>query len=545
MSSEVSSPTDLAAGLDALARYDWDTAVRHLEAAAEHERSAAVLEVLGRAYFWVDHPRTIAVREEAYRAYRDVGDARGAARVAAALAFDHVTFNEQEAVAQGWLELAARALADLGLSHEHGLVEMWMADFAIEGGQTEEAERRAARVVEIAETLHDTDLELIGRAQQGFVKVVRGDVEDGMRMLDAAAAAAVAGEYTDQALAGYACCYLITACTMMRDLPRAAQWCGQLDAHCERVGYHSLQQKCRIEHAEVLVEQGEWQRAEEQMLAAAEVLRATRPPVALNAVVRLGELRRRQGRLDEAAELFRQVEGHPIAVLGTAAIALDRGDPVQAVAVVDRFLRHLPEGDRIPRFSGLELLATARSAAGDDAGAREAWQELRDAAGTASQGPLAASVHHVDGLLHLAEGDLPSARRSAEDAMHLYDRAGAPFGAARARILLARVLLQAGDTTGAELEAAAAASAFDALGARHEAERARDLLPQGGDPSPITARETEVLALVAEGLGNAEIARRLVLSEHTVHRHVANTLTKLGVNTRAAAVARAGALGLI
>jgi pimeloyl-ACP methyl ester carboxylesterase/DNA-binding CsgD family transcriptional regulator len=63
--------------------------------------------------------------------------------------------------------------------------------------------------------------------------------------------------------------------------------------------------------------------------------------------------------------------------------------------------------------------------------------------------------------------------------------------------------------------------------------------------SPLSAREREILALVASGLGDAEIAEQLVLSPHTVHRHVANVRRKLGQTSRAAAVAEAARLGLI
>jgi pimeloyl-ACP methyl ester carboxylesterase/DNA-binding CsgD family transcriptional regulator len=65
------------------------------------------------------------------------------------------------------------------------------------------------------------------------------------------------------------------------------------------------------------------------------------------------------------------------------------------------------------------------------------------------------------------------------------------------------------------------------------------------DDSPLTVRETEVLRLVATGLSNREIASSLVLSEHTVHRHIANILRKLTLSTRAAASAYAARAGLI
>ena len=69
--------------------------------------------------------------------------------------------------------------------------------------------------------------------------------------------------------------------------------------------------------------------------------------------------------------------------------------------------------------------------------------------------------------------------------------------------------------------------------------------PAVNGDSPLTSRETEVLRLVASGLSNREIASSLVLSEHTVHRHVANILRKLAQSSRAAATAHAARVGLI
>jgi DNA-binding CsgD family transcriptional regulator len=65
------------------------------------------------------------------------------------------------------------------------------------------------------------------------------------------------------------------------------------------------------------------------------------------------------------------------------------------------------------------------------------------------------------------------------------------------------------------------------------------------EESPLTARETEVLRLISTGMSNREIASTLVLSEHTVHRHIANILRKLSQSTRAAAAIQATRLGLI
>ena len=110
---------------------------------------------------------------------------------------------------------------------------------------------------------------------------------------------------------------------------------------------------------------------------------------------------------------------------------------------------------------------------------------------------------------------------------------------------LGAVELALGEQDGATAEAAEARAAFAELPAEVDAVAAADLLAQPNANGPLTRRELEVIALVAAGRSNREIAERLVVSEHTVHRHVANILGKLGEPTRAAAAARATRDGLV
>ena len=428
------------------------------------------------------------------------------------------------------------------------LVEAFRPDVYVPlfDGDTDAAAEHADRAVEIARELGDVDIELVGRSQQGIVLVTRGRVVDGMRLLDTSAAAAVAGEINDRALAGYACCYIINACELVHDLDRASQWCRQLDALCERVGYHALQHLCRAEYAAVLVEQGDWTRAEEEMVRASKFLGSRRPALAVEAVARLGELRRRQGRYEEATALFSEAEGHYLSVLGMASMALDRGDPTTAQQGADRYLRTLRDGDNLWRAAALDLKTRALVELGDLTTASMTLTELESVATLVGPGPMLAGARLARAEMHVAEDDVPSARQAAEDAIDLFGRAGAPFGAARAHAVLARIHRAAGDETGASREAAAAVNAFQHLGAKSLAEDVRRWAASREDERCVlTGREIDVIRLVASGLTNAEIATHLVLSEHTVHRHVANAMSKLEVTSRAAAVGRASALGLL
>jgi DNA-binding NarL/FixJ family response regulator len=154
-------------------------------------------------------------------------------------------------------------------------------------------------------------------------------------------------------------------------------------------------------------------------------------------------------------------------------------------------------------------------------------------------------------MLEAARGEHDRARTLLEDAVDRFQRSGAPFEAALARIELAASLAALGRTDPAEREVAAALECLLELGADAEADRARRILDASArddDRSPlseITSRELEVLRLLAEGLTNKQISERLVVSEHTVHRHVTNVLRKLDLPSRTAAAAHAFRHGLL
>ena len=244
-------------------------------------------------------------------------------------------------------------------------------------------------------------------------------------------------------------------------------------------------------------------------------------------------------------------------------MALDRGDPQSAADLAERHLRRLPAKNRTERAAALELLIRAdddaRTAVSDLDRARAALEELRSIADDAqTRSPLLASASLAAGLIALAAGDLDGARRELEDAVDLFDQSGAPFEAARARIDLAsRAWNGSVAPTPPSREVDRALEELTRLDARLEmssAQALRDRLSAPASVPPaitprdtggLTAREVEVLRLISSGLSNQAIAERLCISEHTVHRHVANTLSKLDVPSRSAAVAHAAKLGLL
>lgn len=387
---------------------------------------------------------------------------------------------------------------------------------------------------------------MLGLATEGLALVAEGRVEDGMGLLDEATAIAMGAEWAYSAALPWTCCYLIYACEQIHDHERAAEWCRQATEIAERQGLHYMWGLCRAHHASVLVLQGEWSEAEQELQEATDMLRRARPHWVGEATVRLAELRRRQGRLSEAAELFRLAEGEPAALIGLGQIALDHGEPTRSRDLGEQALRAVGPSSRTERAAPLQLLVQAQAALGDREATAEALAELDALAVVVGTAPLKAMAGYCGGLHAVAFGDLDGARRRFEDAVGFAERARLPYEAARARLELAVVLARLGREVEAREQAARAESDLRRLGADVESVRAAGIapaaMPGGGR---LTPREREVLSLIAEGLSNREIAATLVLSEHTVHRHVANVLAKLGCPTRAAAVARAKSAGLI
>ena len=351
-----------------------------------------------------------------------------------------------------------------------------------------------------------------------------------MRCLDEATAAALAGEATIPISSAWTCCFLVSACTAVQDYERASEWCDRIAEFAERYGSRYMLGFCRAEYGAVHVWRGRWAEAEELLEDAIEAFTRSRPAYAGGPIAQLAELRRRQGRTAEAVTLLERAGPSHGAQLCRARLALDAGDPRTATELLERLHRRDPSPDQAPL---LELLLRASIADGELGRAATALAELRALVERVGTGPLQSATDLAGGMLAAARDDHERARTLLEDAVDGYERSGAPYEAAQARVELAATLAALGRTDRADAETAAAVRALRELGA----------VPDAPDGS-VTPREREVLALLAEGLTNRQIAARLVVSEHTVHRHVTNILRKLDLPSRAAAAAHAVRAGL-
>jgi DNA-binding CsgD family transcriptional regulator len=550
-------PRDMAPELDArspaeaaLRSGEWDRARAEFgRIVAEHPDGRAY-EGLAQALWWLDDgPGCLEAREAAYRIYRTTDpDAIGAARAATALSYDSLLFGDAVVVARGWWERARSLLDAVPERAEHGWLAVREGELALAVDQDADAARSAGdRAWAIGRRLGEGDLEFVGMALSGLAATSAGDLPSGVPRLDAAVGAATAGEVGDLMWMGKICCWLIIACQETQDLARADEWCRRVEAVCERQHLTPLFAVCRIQHSSILIARGTWSEAERDLLRVLNGLAASRRHSRLDAVVQLGELRRRQGRWAEARELLAQAEFHPSAVVARAMMQLAQGEAVAAWAAICALMVTVPVSNRLARARVLLPAVLAARAAGDRPAASAAADELR----------AIATLVDTDALLGLAAvagatlADDEAALGLWREAVRRFHDSGLPFDEAESRLRLAQALLRTGDLAAAAVQAGAAIRDLTSLGASAALTEGATLSRQirsargGRADGGLTAREAQVLRLVADGLNNRQIADALVLSPHTVHRHVANILSKLDQPTRAGAAVHAVSLGLL
>jgi DNA-binding NarL/FixJ family response regulator len=525
------------AGWSALREGRWEAARAAFADTLETERTPEALEGLSWAAWWLDDADAVfAAREAAFDLYRRAGRRADAGRMATWLAVDHLDFHGASSVANGWLRRARRLLEAHPPCPDHGWLAFHEGYIAYGRGDGDTAVRRARAAADAGRRFAVADLEMLGLALDGAVLVAAAQVEAGMRLLDEATAVALEGRAEIPISEAWTCCFLVGSCALVRDYDRAAEWCDRIAEFAARYGSRYMLAFCRAEYGALHVARGRWDEAGRLLTAAHDDFARSRPAWAGGPLVGLAELRRRQGRLSETERLLADATPTPAAILCEARVQLERGDPRGAAERAERVLRRMPPGSP-RRADALELVVRGRLALGDTAAAERAAAGLREVADRAGTRHLRATADLGEGMLAAARGDHTRARALLEDAADAFAVEGTPYDEAAARRELAAALRATGRSADARREAAAAQEAFGRLGAPAPSGTATA-------PSGVTRREREVLALLAEGLTNREIAARLVVSEHTVHRHVTNILRKLGLSSRAAAAAHAVRSGI-
>ena len=541
MTDEVMVDDPAASANAALRAGRWQEAREAFGALVESTGDPAAYDGLAQVAWWMDDAdAALGAREAAYRGYRALDDPRAAARAAASLGYDSVLFGRGLAVGRGWLARADDLLRETPAAVEVGWLELRRAELILN------AEHDARAGLVHAEAAHRigresraTDLELAGQALAGLARVHLGDVDTGMAMLDGTAAAATAGDLDDLMWTGKSLCWLISACQAAGDLSRAASWCDRVADLSLRRELAPLFTACRTQYASVLLAQGECTQAEDVLSDLVQRTRESRRVSGLDVVTQLGELRRRQGRYEEAETLLAQAEFETESTIARARIRLDRGDPEQAWELMTRLLTTVPGDQRLTRARVLSAAVPAAVALGRRDEAAQLAEELRTIAEAVPTDSLKAAASATAAWV----ADEIARVYLWTDAVRHASRAGLRFDEADYRLELATAHAANGSPEASREQARRAAELLAAMPTSPGYLRAGRLT--GTSPSPLTARQRDVLQLLAQGMSNDQIARALVVSPHTVHRHVANIFEALGVTSRAAAAAYAVRNGLV
>lgn len=537
----------LAQGQHQLAACAWQPAAATFAAALElDDAEPRALDGYGEAVYWQQRYReAFAHRQRAYTAFRDRGELRAAALVAVRLAQWHGLVHGNAAALNGWLGHARRLVQECGDCPEAGWVELFRGCIA---GDPAERERRTRAAAAVGRRFGVPALEFDALSYVGKARVEQGAVAEGMDLIDEAVAAVQGGLVTDPWAAGEIWCVLFDACELTVDVTRAEGWLDAVEGYVEHTGELPIRGICRMHLGGLLTSAGRWDRAEGELRAALAIYDETYTGTRHEPALRLAELHARQGRFEEAEQLLAGHEDDPAAAPARARVLAARGDLELATTVLDRALGPGPHAlQAVPALALAVDLAVARE---DLAAARDRATALRLLADATDLPAVDGLARRAEGRIAVAAGATDEAVAALESALSVLARAELAHEVAATRLDLAQLLAEPAPRI-AIGEARTALASFQRLHARRDADAAAALLRtlgeratsalrvphEAGGVADLTPRQAEVLGLVAEGLSNAQIAERLVISHRTVEDHVSNILTALGASSRTEAAA--------
>ena len=481
----------------------------------------------------------LTLLERIHHMHLDAGERIRAARAAFWAGMTLATRGEP-GPAGGWFSRAQRLVErEEQDCVESGYLLVPLAYQQLAAGEHDAAHATASQGHEIGERFNDSALMAVGLLLQGEVRVHQGLVEQGLSLLDEAMVAMSAPDIPP-ILTGVIYCGVIACCEDACDPRRAQDWTTALTRWCEEQPQMvSFTGRCLAHRAGIMQLHGAWDDAlAEARLARERCEQAMNRAATGQALYQQAELHRLRGDFSAAESTYQDAsrfgrEPQP----GLALLRLVQGDGPAAAAALRRVLAGTSEP--LKRAALLPAYAEAMLAVGDVEEACGAAGELAEIAthgGSAMVGAIAARVR---GATMLASGEPEEAVDALRSAVLVWQELNAPYEVARARLLMGVACRALGDEDGAVLELGAARSAFEDLGALPDIAHADSLIRPApvADTHGLTARELEVLRLVAAGRTNRQIAGALVVSEHTVARHLQNIFAKLRVSTRAAATA--------
>jgi len=539
----------LAQGRTSYAKRDWADACRSLLLAQQAQPLS--LEDLTRLCWsaaLVGHDETmLGALERMYQIHLDRGQALDAARDAFWLGFRLFSMGERGR-GTAWLARAERIVEqhpDTCAVAGYLLIPQVHRNLAER--KFDVAAELASKAAAIGEKCREPDLLALARNLHGRALLNAGRIPQGLALLDEAMLSVTAGELSP-IITGIIYCNVIAGCQQIHAIERSREWTDALFRWCEvQPQLVKFTGACLAHRAEIMQFSGDWEEAviEAQRATTTSDMSPGARDAAASGFYQVGEIHRLRGELDSAEAAYQRAnelgrEPQP----GLALLRVAQGQREAALAAVRRVLGALQ--DPLRRVSVLFAYIDILIGASELDEAETVCTELEKLAELYGTSVLVASATHGRGLCLLARGRNDEAAATLSKAFAAWRELDAPFMVATARAQFARACAALGDHDTAALECKAARAILERLGAHPALAELPDSDAETPDSSHgLTARELEVLDLVATGKTNKLIARELDLSEKTVDRHVSNIFSKLDLASRAAATAYAYEHGLL
>ena len=470
------------------------------------------------------------------------GDLPRATRCISWLVLD--LFNRREwARGNGWLARGLHLLEPVEDSASLGLLLVLATRNHLRQGDIEAAAQASTRACELASRISDPDLNVFSRMSLALVHARRGEPAEAASLFDETMVGVTVDDVSPIAV-GVVYCAVIEACRALFDVSRAREWTTALDRWVStRPNVVAFRGKCLVHRSEILRQSGAWSEAlveaERACAWSGAHENSFRYPAGA-AFYELGEIHRLRGNTEEATAAYRSASEHGQAPEpGVTLLHFADGKRDLAATSIRRLL-----GEQQSNLSRAEVLLAAveiLTAVDDLTTARVAAEELSRLSEKVPVPAVRAFAAQATGAVHLAEGDLPASLSRLREAWTLWQELELPYQAARVRVMLGQACRQSGDNVAAEFEFDGARRFFQRVSANPDIARLDELRQPAKSSSShaLSARELQVIGLVAKGKTNREIARQLSISERTVDRHVSNILLKLNLPTRSAATAYA------
>jgi ATP/maltotriose-dependent transcriptional regulator MalT len=526
----------------ALERRDFRTAYRTLREVDEQgQLPLDDLPMLADAAWWLGRmSEFLDLTERLHLGYLEDGRIEYAALHALGIG-GTMMMRGEFAQGSGWLNRGRRLLDGQPRGPGHGLIQYFDALEALEEQRLDDATAAGRELRELGTQLGDETFTAFGLLVEGMAEVRRGHLREGFALMDEAMLPVLADRVSPD-WAGNIYCTIMSICYDVMDLRRAREWTRAterwLSGFSDAVMYLGV---CRAHRLQLHAVEGAWAEVEREAAEVERDLAEMNLEAVAETAYQLGETYRVRGLHELAGACYaRAAERGRDPQPGAALLRLAAGEVEGAWSAICAALSAAGPGP----FACARLLRAQVEiglAAGHVSAAAAAAERLDEVRGRFRTPGFTAWADQARGAVLLAEGDARAAVQPLSEAAGCFRRLAAPYDVARTDLLLAAAHRALGEADTAAAHDRAAGEAFDRLGVPSPAGFGSSPAPP---PGGLTAREAEVLAAVAAGGANRDVAAALTISEATVRRHLANIYLKLGVGSRTAAAAWAHEQGL-